>query len=64
MFVNDNQHAPNCDDPNRDRLYKLRPFLDELFEKCQTVYTPDPSIAIDKSLLLWKADLSLDNFSL
>jgi len=55
--VNDNHNAPKPDDINRDRLYKVRPLLDELFEKFQTVYTPGPSVALDESLILWKGRL-------
>ena len=40
----------------------MRPVLDELFEKFQTVYTPDPSIAIDESLLLWKGRIIFQQF--
>jgi len=57
FHVNDNQNIPNRDDPNRDRLYKVRPMLDELFEKFQHAYTPGPSVAVDESLLLWKGRL-------
>ena len=57
FHVNDNRNIPNRDDPNRDRLYKIRPLLDELFEKFQVAYTPGPSVAVDESLLLWKGRL-------
>lgn len=53
FHVNNNNNAPSRNDPHRDRLFKIRPFLDELFEKFQTVYTPGPSLAVDESLLLW-----------
>ena len=54
FHMNNNNNAPSRNDPHRDRLFKIRPFLDELFEKFQTVYTPGPSLAVDESLLLWK----------
>ena len=57
FHINDNQNLPNPNDPNQDRLYKLRPVIEELFEKFQSVYTPNQYIAVDESLLLWKGRL-------
>ncbi|KAL8581934.1 hypothetical protein ACOMHN_010308 [Nucella lapillus] len=53
---NDNSKEPPRDDPNRDRLYKIRPLVKHL-QEFQSVYTPDKYIAIDESLLLWKGQL-------
>jgi len=57
FHLNDNSQEPSREDPNRDRLYKLRPLIDHLFEAFQTVYTPGPSVAIDESLVMWKGRL-------
>ena len=57
FHLNDNAQAPNPADPNRDRLYKLRPLIDHLFEKFQTIYTPQQNMSVDESLLLWKGRL-------
>ena len=57
FHVDDNRNAPNPDDISRDGLYKIRPLLDELFEKFQSVYTRRPSVVVDESLLLWKGRL-------
>lgn len=57
FHVNNNDHAPNNNDPDRDRLFKVRPLLDELFEKFQTIYTPGSNVSVDESLLLWKGRL-------
>jgi len=54
FHINNNKNATSRDDPHRDRLFKIRPLLDELFEKFQTTYTPGPSNAVDESQLLWK----------
>ncbi|KAL3256016.1 hypothetical protein MRX96_017224 [Rhipicephalus microplus] len=35
LYLNDNQEAPDKDDPERDRLYKVRPPLDQLIAKCR-----------------------------
>jgi len=40
-----------------DRLYKVRPLLDYLFEKFQSVYGIQQDVSVDESLLLWKGRL-------
>ena len=57
FHLNDNTQEPKKEDPNRDRLYKLRPLIDHLFEAFQTVYTPGPSVAVDESSVMWKGCL-------
>lgn len=54
---NDNANMPQANAPNSDRLYKIRPLVDELFEKFQTVYTPDVKLSLDEELMLWKGRL-------
>ncbi|KAK3756836.1 hypothetical protein RRG08_048882 [Elysia crispata] len=55
--INDNRNLPPADEPGRDRLFKIRPLLDHLFEKFQEVFEPGRDIAIDESLLMWKGRL-------
>jgi hypothetical protein len=57
FHFNDNSTAPNPNDPARDRLYKIRPLIDHLFEMFQSVYIPEARISVDESLLLWKGRL-------
>ena len=57
FHLNDNMNQPDRRDPARDRLFKLRPLIDHLFEYFQTVYTPGPSVAVDETLLLYKGRL-------
>jgi len=52
FHLNDNSQEPSKEDPNRDRLYKLRPLTDHLFEAFETVYTPGPSVAADESIVM------------
>ena len=59
FHFNDNS---NPQDPNRDRLFKIRPVLDYLMDKFKSVYTPDKHIAIDKELLLWKGRLGFKQY--
>ncbi|KAL3217214.1 hypothetical protein MRX96_006115 [Rhipicephalus microplus] len=37
LNFSDNQEAPNQNDPERDRLYKVRPLLDHLVAKCREI---------------------------
>ena len=57
LHFNDNEKVPKANDPERDRLYKIRPLLDHMFDKFQEVYDLAQEVAIDESLLLWKGRL-------
>lgn len=57
LHFNDNRKLPPVSDPDRDRLYKIRPLLDHLFEKFQTVYALSREVSVDESLMLWKGRL-------
>ena len=57
IHFNDNDQAPAADSDNADRLYKIRPVIDHLFEKFQTNYCVNCYISIHESLLLWKGIL-------
>ena len=45
-----------------DKLYKIRPLLDHLYELFQTTYTPSAEVALDESLLLWKGRLAFRQY--
>ena len=62
LHFNDNSNMPAADDPSPDKLFKLRPLLDHLFEKFQQVYVPFHNISIDESLLLWKGKLGFKQY--
>jgi len=44
-------------DQHQQKLYKIEPTLDHLKSKFSSVYTPERSICVDESLLLWKGRL-------
>ena len=52
----------NCNDPNRDRLYKVRPFLDHFLLKFQELYNPTKECSIDEQLLLYKGLLQFKQY--
>ena len=57
FHIVDNTNAPDPKDRNRDRLFKIRPLIDDLNEKFGRFYTPDQNVALDESLILWKGRL-------
>ena len=54
-FADNSQFDPN--DPERDRLYKVRPLVDHLVSKFKSTYIPEKEISVDEELLLWKGRL-------
>jgi len=58
----DNIQQPSCDDPLRDKLFKLRPVVDHLFEHFQLIYSMSQNVCIDEFLLLWKGRLHFKQY--
>ena len=58
LHFNDN-NDPNFDpnDPDRDRLHKVRLFLDSIRKRCQKVFSPGRYLSVDESLVLFKGRL-------
>jgi hypothetical protein len=52
----------NANDPNRDKLYKVRPVIDYLVNKFKSVYMPEQNISINEELLLWKGKLAFKQY--
>ena len=59
-------HFVNNDDQaiagNRDKLYKIRPMIDLLNDKFQTLYSPQKDICVDETLVPWKGRLSFRQY--
>ena len=58
FHINDNDNPdynPHAED--RDRLYKIRPFLDMIHQRFRNVYSPGREICVDESLVLFKGRL-------
>ena len=61
LHFNDNfNYDPN--DPNCDRLYKVRPLIEYLVSKFKSVYIPSREILIDEELMLWKGRLQFKQY--
>ena len=54
-FADNSQYDAN--DPDHDRLYKVRPVVEYLVSKFKSIYIPEEHISIDEELLLWKGKL-------
>ena len=59
-----NNEDPNYDanDPDRDRLHKVRPVVDLLNERCKNVYSPGKNLSVDESLILFKGRLKFRQY--
>lgn len=62
LHYSDNAQCPPRDDPNYDRLYKLRPLLEHFSAKFAQAYTPQKHIAIDESLVHFKGRLQFRQY--
>ena len=61
LHFNDNSgYQPN--DPQKDRLHKIRPVVEDLVNKFKTVYKPEKHVSIDEELLLWKGCLGFKQY--
>ena len=56
----DNESLPAYQVP--PKLFKIYPVICHLNKKFQTLYLPNPNIAIDESLTLWKGRLSIRQY--
>ena len=61
LHFNDNSQY-DVNDPHRDKLFKIRPVVEDLVQKFKTVYTPERNVAIDEELLLWKGRLGFKQY--
>ena len=61
LHFNNNDNYDRQDD-DRDRLHKLRPFLELVRERCKKVYSPGKELSVDDSLILFKGRLAFKQF--
>ena len=62
LHLNDNNKAPNRDDLNFDKLYKVRPFITSLCNQFMKNYNPTEHQSIDKSMIKFKGRSSLKQY--
>ena len=63
LHFKDNQD-PLCNpnDPDRDRLFKVKAIIDILKQSSRTVYYPPERLTVDESLVLYKGRLLLKQY--
>jgi len=59
-FNNNDDYNP--DDEDRDRLHKIRPFLDMARDRFRKVYQPGKNLSVDESLILFKGRLKFKQY--
>jgi hypothetical protein len=62
FHFNNNQNEPNRHDPQRDRMYKIRPLIDILNEKFQAAIQPEQQLSLDETLLLYKGRIAFRQY--
>ncbi|KAK7473834.1 hypothetical protein BaRGS_00034941, partial [Batillaria attramentaria] len=62
LHVVDNTFQPAADQPGRDKLFKIRPFLDAFTKACKECYDPKEKIAVDESIMPWKGRLGFKQY--
>jgi hypothetical protein len=62
IHLNDNTLMPKRGDPNFDKLYEVRPFIDALQKNFLKCYDPDDVMSVDESMILFKGCSSLKQY--
>ena len=62
LHFTDNGHAPDPADPNRDKLWKRKPFLNALLPRFTEVYAPSQNLSSDETLIKFKGRVHLRQF--
>lgn len=60
-FVN-NDNAPDPNDTNRDKLWKIRPLLNILLPRFTAVYAPTQNLSLDETLIKFKGRVQFRQF--
>lgn len=62
LHLNDNTYQPKRGDPDFDKLYKIRPFLEHLSNKFLSLYHPTHKQAVDESMIKFKGRSTLKQY--
>ncbi|KAG8269740.1 hypothetical protein J6590_108806 [Homalodisca vitripennis] len=54
LHLNDNEKLPDKGSPDFDKLFKIRPLLDYVNNKCQTMFQPSRNLSVDESMIGFK----------
>ena len=62
LHFTDNDNAPDPADPNRDKLWKIKPFLNALLPRFTAVYAPSRNLSLDETLIKFKGRVHFRQF--
>ena len=62
IHFNDSSQEPPRGADNYDRLFKVRPILDNILEKIQNVFEPSKNLSIDEGMIAFKGRLSFRQY--
>ena len=58
LYLNNSEQQTLQSSPDYDKLYKIRPLLDQLIKSFQLVYVPSRETAVDESIVGYKGRFS------
>lgn len=62
LHANNNSHDLPHDDPNRDKIFKIRPILNQLSSRFLVHFNPYQALSIDESMIAFKGRSSIKQF--
>ena len=62
LYFNNNSLAPAYGTPGYDKLYKIRPVIDAVYDKGKTLYNLGQNISVDKAMVKFKSRSSLKQY--
>ena len=61
-FADNEEPGFNANDPDRDRLHKVRPVVELIRKRFSQVYSPGKNMSVDESLVLYKGRLAFKQY--
>lgn len=62
IHLSDNSLMPDRDQPNYDKLYKVRTFFNKISENFERCYEPQEKLAVDESMIRFKGRSSIKQY--
>lgn len=62
LHINDNNNMPKRGEPNFDKLYKIRPLIENINKNFKELFTPYRRMSVDESMVGFKGRTSLKQY--
>ena len=62
LHLNNNENAIPRGQPNHDKLFTVRPFLEAVVKACREEYRPRQNLAVDEAMVAFKGQLSMKQY--